>query len=105
MQFYCMQHTRPELRGRGTDGLLLGSLQKAVQAGAANAQKLCGAHSIAFTSVQNAANVLSPDFFQRQRAPGVLRMDVVTGGSLEIFREVIHVYKFVYGGQAGAGND
>jgi len=79
----------------GASRLLLGPFQEPVQARAANPQKLRRANSIAFTSVQNAPDVLPPDFLQRERSPGVLQIDAGDPPAFAGFREVIHVDKLL----------
>src|ERR1700730_16706663 len=94
-----------ELCGSSADGFLFGSFQEPVETCAANAEKLRGANSISFASVENSPDMLPPDFFQWKRTPGIFRIAVASRRLLKIFREVIHVDKFVYGGKTRTGND
>ena len=82
----------------------LGSFKKPVQAGAANSKQLGCTYSVASARLEDPPDVLAANLFQWKWTPGVPRTSAGTGGFLQVFRQIVNVDKFVYRGEARAGN-
>lgn len=53
--------------------ILFGSFQESIKARTAYAKQLGGPNAIAFAGFENPPDVLTPNLFQRKRAPGICR--------------------------------
>jgi hypothetical protein len=51
--------------------LFIGALEKAIEAGAADAEHLRGAHAVAFAHFENTLDVDTSDFVKWNRVPGL----------------------------------
>jgi hypothetical protein len=82
---------------------LIRALQMAIQARAADAQQLRGAHAIAFTGFQDALDVRAANFRERQRTPGLVLNLRVAIAFLDMFGQIGDVNEIGGGGDGGAG--
>ena len=92
-------------RSRWVGWFLPGSFQEPIQTRAADAEQLGSADAVAFAHIEHTPDVLSSNFIQRKRAPGVLGMSARAARFLKVFGEVINVNEFIYGCKACTGND